>query len=266
MYSGQGFNRLTDLFDIFNIVQNSMIRYPKDVIISTLRDYFAKDSLYHFVKDEWGFPKTPDLTDKAPDAGYYDDETTRIFIGEAYRYDVKFYPAVLVRSGGGSYVPISLNRNKHTVLYRTQTFSDGTGNDKLIQVPYAFGLDGAWEGSVEIIVLSRDQKERDDLVEMIAMLFVDLKHDDLENVGIAIKPNLTFGASNETDDRNDKLFRQNLTLNIRGEWRREIPVVNIIDVINICVDFGNLSTDPPVIATNLTINTGIELIEKLQAL
>jgi hypothetical protein len=243
-----------------------MIRLPKDVIIATLRDYFSQDSLYHYVKDEWGFPKTPDLTDTDSDAGLFDDITTRVFIGEAYRFDSKFYPAILVRSGGCRYVPISINRDQHRVLYKTQKFVDNKGNEKLIQVPYAFGLAGAWEGSIIIDVISRGQKERDDLVEIISMLFVDIKQNDLANQGIAIKPTLNVGAPSESDDRNDKLFRQNITLEIRGEWRRTIPINNIIDVINICVDFGNVEQEPPAISPNLTINTSIELIEKLQDL
>ena len=40
----------SDLFGIYNVVQASMIVYPKEIIISTLRNFFARDSFYHFLK------------------------------------------------------------------------------------------------------------------------------------------------------------------------------------------------------------------------
>jgi hypothetical protein len=55
-------------------------------------------------------------------------------------------------------------------------------------------------------------------------------------------------------------------LDIRTEWSREIPVDNILDIINICVDIGNLQTTPPTIAPNLSIVTSLELLDALQGL
>jgi hypothetical protein len=43
-----GFNQVTDLYSIYNTVQNTMIRYPKELIIGTLKEYFAQDSRYHY--------------------------------------------------------------------------------------------------------------------------------------------------------------------------------------------------------------------------
>ena len=46
-----------ELFDIFNVVQNTMLRYPKDLIVSSLRDFFNRDSKYvikaYIVDDEF---------------------------------------------------------------------------------------------------------------------------------------------------------------------------------------------------------------------
>ena len=58
----------TDLFGLYNIVQASMIVYPKEIIIATLRDFFSQDSYYHFAKDQWGFANTTDHTDLPPGA------------------------------------------------------------------------------------------------------------------------------------------------------------------------------------------------------
>src|SRR5574338_1021430 len=105
----------SDLFGIYNIIQASMIVYPKEIIIATLRDFFSKDSYYHYSKDQWGFPNTTDHTDLPPGAdmpagaGARPDLSptsilsTRVFIGENYRYEGIYYPAIFVKSGGSRY-------------------------------------------------------------------------------------------------------------------------------------------------------------------
>lgn len=233
-----GYNNITDLYSIYNTVQNVMIRVPKDAFIASLREFFSKDSKYHFVKDEWGYPKTPDHTDLPLDAGLYDDLTTRVYIGEQNRFDVIYYPAIIVKAGSFKYVPISLNRNRYFTEWKQQEVIDGYGNRAFMSVPDKFVLSGAWDGSINIEISSRSLRERDDLVELISMLFVDFNWNNLSRSGVSIKPDLSIGAPSESEDRNDKLFKQTITANIRGEWRREIPISNIIDTITFCVEFG----------------------------
>lgn len=264
----------SDLFGIYNIVQASMIVYPKEIIIATLRDYFSKDSYYHFSKDQWGFPNTVDHTDLPPGADLPSGPganpvlsphpvlATRVFIGENYRYDGIYYPAILVKSGGARYVPISINREKGSVKYDKILFSDGYGNETLVSKPVAFITAGAWEGSIVIDVMTRSLRARDDLVETIAHLFTDIHFETIFDVGIIIKP-VVVGGTSETDDRNDKLFRQTLTLDIRTEWRREIPVGNTIETILFTATFENLSAKHSVPAANLTISTEVSLTDML---
>lgn len=259
----------SDLPKIYNIIQASMLVYPKEVIIATLRDFFSHDSYYHYSKDQWGFPNTTDHTDLPPGAdlpsgpGAHPELnpnsilSTRLFIGENYRYDGIFYPAVLVKSGGARYVPISINREQGSVQYEDALFEDGYGNQTVISRPKAFITAGAWEGSIVIDVLTRSLRSRDDLVELIAMCFTEIHFDSLYDVGIIVKP-LNIGSPSETDDRNDKLFRQTLTLDIRTEWRREIPIGNLIQAILFSVEFAYLDNPP---AANLTINTEINVSE-----
>ena len=261
-----GFNQTTDLYDIFSVVQNTMIRFPKDQVIATLREYFADDSYYHYVRDEWGFPKTPDHTDLETGAGLNDDITTRLFIGEAYRYDGIYYPALLIRAGGFRYVPISMSRNRSVVQYTATKFIDGYGNESVFSTPSSFCAAGAWEGQINIDVLTRGLRARDDLVELIMIIFAEIRWDELSNVGVSIKPNVSVGAASEGEDRNDKLIKQTVTLDIRTEWRREIPIENLLDIINICVDMGNLEANPPVIAPNLGVVTSVDLLDALQNL
>lgn len=258
--------------NLHNVVQASMLVYPKELIIATLRDFFSKDDYYHFAKDQWGFPNTTDHTDLPPGVDIpsfhnvngtnQEGLSTRVFIGENYRYDGIYYPAILVKSGGSQYVPISINRESGGVQYRDVIFEDGYGNQTIVHKPVSFITAGAWEGSIIIDVMTRSLRSRDDLVELIAMCFTDITFDTLVDVGLIIKP-ISIGAASEADDRNDKLFRQTLTLNIRTEWRREIPVDTIIDAIFFTATFEDLSRPGSPTSANLTVNTETTITDML---
>jgi len=264
----------SDLFGIYNVVQASMLVYPKEIIIATLRNFFANDSFYHFAKDQWGFPNTTDHTDLPPgaDMPYGPGSNpelnpnpvlpTRLFIGENYRYNGIFYPAILIKSGGSKYVPISINRDEGMVKYDKRLVSDGYGHVTTIYTPVALETNGAWEGTVIIDVMTRSLRSRDDLAELIAMCFTEIQFETLHQIGIIVKP-ISIGAATESDDRNDKLFRQSLTLEIRTEWKREIPILTTIDAILFMATFSNLSQPDSPVAANLTINTEVNIADML---
>ena len=262
----------SNLMTLHNIVQASMLVYPKEVIIATLRDYFSKDDYYHYSKDQWGFANTTDHTDLVPGADFptlhdqyganQEGLSTRLFIGENYRYDGIYYPAILVKSGGSRYVPISINRDQESVQYEDVIYEDGYGNQTVVHRPKAFVTAGVWEGTIVIDVLSRSLRARDDIIEAISMCFTEVTFDTLYDIGIIVKP-LVIGAPFESDDRNDKLFRQTITLEIRTEWRREIPVGNIIDAIFFTVVFEDLSQPTSPVPANLTINTDVSITDLL---
>jgi len=252
-----GFISGSELYDLFYVVQNTMLRYPKDLIVATLKDFFSRDSKYHFVTDSWGFNFTPDLTDVPADAGLYDDLTTRVFIGENNRMDIIYYPAILVKSGSFRYVPISLNRNQFYVENTITEVTDGYQR-RFISTPDKYVMAGAWEGSINIEVCSRAIQEADDLAELISIYLIDINWNNLYRAGVAIKPDISIGAATESEDGgNDKLHRRTITINIRGEWRREIPISNFIELITFCVEFGNTSTD--IYAPNIEVHTELEL-------
>ena len=241
-----------------------MVTYPKELFIETLREYFSQESYYHYQRDVWGHPKTPDQTDLPSDAGMHDDVTTRVFIGEPYRKDIIYYPAILVKNAGSKSVPISMSRNKGEVGWKNTTFVDGYGNSKTFSTPSHLIQAGAWEGQIAIDVETRSPRSRDELVDIISLAFVDTVFDDMKNSGVIIKsgsPNA--GGPSEYDDRNDKMYKQTITFDIRSEWRRHIPIDSVVDAINICVDFGTLSSTPPKIAPNLEIRSTLELIQNL---
>jgi hypothetical protein len=242
-----------------------MLTHPKEVFIETLREFFSQDSYYHYVRDEWGFPKVPDHTDLLNDAGFADDDTTRVFIGEYYRFDVRYYPAVLVRSAGSRYVPVSMSQNLGAVVWSNTVFIDGYGNKTTIATPDHFKENGAWEGSISVDIETLSPRSRDELVELASILFMNNRRLQLQNAGVFVK-GLSVSAPSEGEDRNDKLFKQTITYEIRSEWRRKVPINSVIDAINICIDFGNLETQPVQIAPNLRINTNVELLEAFMSL
>lgn len=252
----------SDLPKIHNVVQNAMIVYPKEIVLATLRDYFSQDTYYHYVKDQFGFANTVDQTNLPLEAGVLDNLTTRLFIGENYRQNGQFFPAILIKIGGMKSVPISLNREDGTVLWEIRTFEDGYGNRTFFKHPKSFVFAGAWEGSIIIDIKTRSPRSRDELVQEVSMCLNDITYKSLQKAGVSIKPgSLNVGGTNEQDDRIDKLHTQTITLDVRTEWRREIPISNILEVINFTVEFADLSAQDPVTAQNLTINTNVSFLD-----
>jgi hypothetical protein len=255
----------TDLYQVHHIVQNTLMAYPKELIIEMLREEFGKDSWHHYVSDPWGFPKIPDHTNLPLGAGMEDEQTTRIFIGEVFRQDVIFYPALLVKMVSARSVPISMNRNKNVIEYEKQLVIDGYGNTKEFFTPQYIDLAGAWEGTIAIDIISRDIVDRDTLISTIMLLFVDIRFESLRKAGVLVKSGQpTLGGISEGEDRQqEKLYKATITVDIRTEWRRLIPISSVIESINFCVDFrvwgSEVITNPNIaIAENLSILDQIE--------
>jgi len=267
MASATGSFTRTDLYGIHHVVQNTHLSYCKELVIAILRDEFRQDSFFHYVEDQWGFPKTPDHTDLPLGAGFDDDSTTRLFIGEKWRHDVVYYPALLITGGSFSSKPIAMNRNKETLRYSATKVVDGYGNARIFTRPSHWVTAGAWNGSINIEVQARDILARDELVSTCKMLFEDIRHDQFIQAGMIIQK-VSGGSPSETEDRQqEKLYKQTMTLDVYTEWRREIPVSNIVDAVNICVDFVDLRQSPPTnLSPNLTINTSVQLIDEVDAL
>lgn len=255
----------SDLPSLYNVVQNSVIEYPKAAIIDHLRDYFSKDSYYHYSRDQFGFPNTVDHTNLPLTAGLNDDTTTRLFIGENYRQDGIFYPAILIKHGGAKSVPISINRERGTVQYEIRSYEDGYGNVSFYRNPKSFIFAGAWEGSIIIDIKTRSLRSRDDLGAELMLCFTDILYEDLKQAGVICKPP-SISATTEQDDRNDKLFCQTINLDIRSEWRREIAVGNVIEVINFIIEFGRVDIPNAPVAQNLTIATDVTFLDIMSGL
>jgi hypothetical protein len=255
----------SDLPKLHGIVQNSMITYPKEIVIDTLRNFFSQDSYYHYVKDVWGFPNTTDNTDLPLEAGLNDNSSTRLFIGENYRFDGIFYPAILVKHGGARYVPVSINRETGKVQWGFRTFEDGYGNFESLAYPQAFVFNGAWEGSLVIDIMTRSLTSRDQLLELVGIALVQLSFESLRKAGVVVKPP-QISAPSEIDDRNDKLFRQTITIDIRTEWEVQKPIGSVLEVINFALEFGRVDVPDAPAAANLTINTDMTILDIMSSI
>lgn len=255
----------SDLYKIHGIKQNSMIVYPKEIVLATLRDFFSRDTYYHYTKDPWGFPNTTDNTDLPLEAGLNDNSTTRLFIGENYRFDGIFYPAILIKHGGSRSVPISMNRDTSKVEWQFRTFEDGYGNVETFSSPKSFVFNGAWEGSLVVDVFTRSLTSRDQLVELISIALTQITFESLRKAGVIVKP-ISVSSPSELDDRNDKLFRQSITLDIRTEWEVQEPIGNIVEVINFAIEFGQVNNPSAPIAPNLTIDTQTTILDIMNSI
>jgi hypothetical protein len=234
--------------------------HSKELVLFSLRDFFAQDSFYGYRADHYGYPKVVDVTDLPLDAGLADDTTTRICIQEAFKQEPDFYPALIVKSGSFNSVPISFNRETSSVQWDNMIFQDGYGNIKTFKSPQYFIFAGAWEGTISVDVLSRDMRSKDDLVDLVSLRFVDIAFNELVKEGLIVLNVSTSGVS-ETDDRNQKLFKDTVSLKIRTEWRRNIAISNVIEVISTAIDFGRVPDG--ISAANLTVNSEQTLLEIL---
>lgn len=251
---------------LYNVTQNNAILYPKELIVATLRDYFSNDTYYRSVLDPYGYPLTPEQLNLPQTAGFPPDSTTtRLLITENYRFDVQYFPSIHVANGGSRSVPLSINRGTYETIWDKLVFEDGYGNITTFPNPIAHIFYGSWEGTINVNIKTKDIRARDDLVDLVLILFTDIAFTDLYRSGVIVL-NASASAPAEQQDRNDYIFTQTVSLNIKSEWRRRIPISSLVEIIDFIIQFGQLSPEPGPIDPNLTINTYITLQEALAAL
>lgn len=257
-----GNNFKSDLPQLHDYVSTSFIAYPKQLFIENLREFFSQDSYYHSVLDPWGFSLVNDHTNQPLEAGINDDVTTRLYIGESNKFSAAYYPSLLVDKSDSRSVPISFNRDKGVVQWKNILFQDGYGNEKIIKTPDCFVQNGAWEGTITVDVRSLSSTAVDELAELVSTLFVDYRADEMGYDGVVIKPGgINVSSKSDSDDRTRKFFKRTVSFEIRSEWRRKIPISNIVEIINFCVDIGNTKTQ--IYSPNIAISFSIDLADKL---
>lgn len=251
---------ISDIFDLENIVQQTGIVHGKNILVDTLRDVFSRDRQYKYVSDVFGFPKTPSHLGLEPDAGLDDEETTRIFIGTAYRYDIKFNPSIIIRSTGTRYVPISFNQNRLNTLYRKELILDGYGNQAIVNTPYAYTLVGAWDQTFEVKVIAENEMDREEITDIVTSALMMTRRIDLEKAGLHIRT-LSTSAESETQYANDFLYSISVNLEARSEFKVSIPINDVCERIGICLTFKTIPDG--FIADGLTINQQITQADML---
>jgi hypothetical protein len=231
----------SDLFTLADFVQQTAVSQGKNLLIDSLREYFKDDIFYKYVSDAFGFPLTPDVTDLPPDI--QEERTTRIFIGDIFRYDKRYWPAITIRQSSGRTYHVSFNQNQ-TTKYRLDLVVDGYGERSYLRVPTHKVIAGAWDQSFEIIVATESISDREELTDIISSFFIGKIRQEIYNSGLFIR-NVNIGAEREEDWGNDKVYLQSVTLETYSEWRREIPINanSLIEAINFCFNYGILGSN-----------------------
>lgn len=224
------------------IIQNVCIGHPKTLLIDVLRKHFSRDNIYTYRFDEYGFPLTPDLTGMEID----DVETTKILISDVYRYEVKFYPAITVKTGGGSYKPLSFNQNA-TIKYRKDLFENQFGQFIETKTPTHRVYAGLWEMSFEIGIYSESHTELEEIAEIVTQILQYASWNELRANGLFIK-GTRISAENAEAYANDYVYNFTITVDTLSEWRVEIPLDNVIEKLVFYFDSTKTPISPEYVA------------------
>lgn len=215
----------SNFFSDNHIIQQVCMTQPRNLIIDVLRMHFSRDNSFTYRADEYGFPLTRDMTGLDIDS----ELTTKIMITDAYRYEVKFHPSIIVKSNGGNYKPISFNQNG-TYKYRKHIVENAFGQKTEVKIPTHRVYAGAWELNYTIEIYSESHSELEELVDIVAMIFQYVSWNELRANGVIVK-NISIGSENAEAYANDYVYSQTITLPIRSEWRVEIPVEDLVEKI-----------------------------------
>jgi len=215
----------SNFFSDNQIIQNVSIVQPKNLLIDILRKHFSRDNIYTYRADEYGFPATPNLTGLSID----DPSTTKILISDVFRTEIKFYPAITVKSGGGSYNPISFNQNS-TIKYRKDLLTNEFGKVTEIKTPTHRVYAGAWDMNFDISIYSDSHSELEEITEIVKMILQYVSYNELRANGLFIKT-LNVSGENAEPYANAYVFNHTITINTRSEWRVEIPLENVIEKV-----------------------------------
>jgi len=254
--AGHGMQVFSDIFMLDNVVQHTGIMVGRNMLIDTLREIFAKDKEWRYVADMWGFPKTPSGVGLSTTAGIEDDLTTRIFIGSTYRYDIAYLPAITIRPTNIAYKPISFNQNRGTIKYGLQKITDGYGNTDILKMPVAIMRAGAWEQTFEVKISTYSAEDTHSITDVVIQSLQGTYRDNLQQNGLFIKRISGGGEVTENISENDPVFHASLSVETYSNWRREIPIANMIDRVLLCFEFDISDQDIP--ATDMTYKQVID--------
>lgn len=247
----------SDIPKLDGITRDVGIVNGRNLIIDALRECFARDAEWRYVKDIFGFPKTPSHLGLSDTAGLDDFTTTRIFIGTSYRYEQSYLPAISVRQTSSAYHPISFNQNMYNIEYEMQRIEDAYGEVSFIRQPARYTFAGAWDQSFEIKVVSNSQEDTSAIADIVMVSLQSTYRHILQENGLFIKQISAGGEQAESIGANDPVFSISITANTFSEWRREIEIRNTLDRIKLCFNI-DLGSDKDVPANNLSFEVDLE--------
>jgi len=205
-----------------HIIQQVCIVHPKNLIIDILRKYFSSDNRYPYRADEYGYPLTPDIS------GLENTEYTGVLISDVFRYEVKFFPAILVKSNGGAYKPISFNQ-EGTLKYRKDLLEDElTGRKTIVSTPTHRVYAGMWDMRFDVTIYTESHAESEELTEIVSLLLQHTAWNELRASGLFIK-SLSISAQNNEPYANDYIYSHTISIDTMSEWRVEIPIDSVIE-------------------------------------
>lgn len=228
----------SNFYEDQNIIQQVCITQPKNLIIDSLRSRFAKDNVFTYRTDDYGFPLTPDLTGVSTDSSL----TTQILISDSFRYDVKFYPNIVIKSGGGSYKPLSFNQNG-TIKYRKDYYDDSFGIRRFLNTPTHRVYAGMWDMNFEVIISTEDTPTLQRLVDIVSLELQYGSWNKLRENGLFIK-SLNISSEAQEPYANDYVYSTTISISTYSEWRVEIPLENIIEKLVFYFDSVKTPSDP----------------------
>ncbi len=164
----------------------------KTQLIMSLREAFQRSTNYFFSDD---------------------DEETRIFIGDVYTYGVtfentqqpmKYLPALLV----------SMNSST-SFEYSPSQIQGMMYDEEGKQLAQSFG--GGIEGSYTITIAAESTLEREELTDLVFMIFNYVSRSDLLNRGVLVRK-VSVGGESEEPYGNDYIYIGTVTLETLTEW------------------------------------------------
>jgi hypothetical protein len=230
------------------VIQQSAIVHPKFLLIDGLRKIFRNDSIFTYRDDEYGYPLTPDQTGIDIDS----ELTSKILISDTYRYEVKFFPAIVIKSNGGAYKPISFNQEM-TLKYRKDVVENEYGMRRVVSTPTHRIYAGRWDMNFDVMIYSESQSELQELTDIVSLALQYSLWNELRANGLFINSLRISGESAEPY-ANDYVYNTTISLNTLSEWRVEIPIENIVEKITFSIEsvktpISGMKTEADILST-----------------
>lgn len=199
----------------YELTQSTHSDVIVDTIVEFLRQCFSNHPNYTYIprEDSWG----PDW------------EHTKIVIVDKYTEDALFLPVITTSVDSVRTKWLQFSQSPFQTVLKSQMNSDGSiKRDKDgRELPSHYEYTGAYEGTISLIISANDTLEREELCNLIHVILAESGRDTLYMRGIFVS-NVTVGGGSEIEYRNDFIYQQTISLDVYSEWRRKIPVGEVL--------------------------------------